>query len=85
MATYGEDGKKRLGDVVSYEDKGLKVGQVVTLLCWQSHRIWKDKVFTDTNIFKGDREAMKFAELKKYFITAGGDGKGKGLEAGIKV
>jgi hypothetical protein len=67
IASFSEDKTKRLGDVRSYEDKGLKVGQSVVLMCFQQSRIYKDKIFTDTNLFKRDREVAKQAEFEKLF------------------
>ena len=67
IESYKEDGTKRFGEMRSYEDKHLKPGDAVFMLCFQTHRIWKDQVYVDIQAFKDDRQKIKLENLKQHF------------------
>ncbi len=67
IESYKDDGTKRFGEVKSYEDKHLKPGDPIFLLCFQTQRIYKDQVYVDFQAFKDDREKIKLERLKKHF------------------
>ncbi len=67
IESYKEDGTKRFGEVKSYEDKHLKQGDAIFLLCFQTQRIYKDQVYVDFQAFKAEREKVKLESFKQHF------------------
>lgn len=67
IESYKEDGTKRFGEVKSFENKQLKPGDAVFMLCFQTQRIYKEQVYVDNQAFKEDRAKVKLERLKQHF------------------
>jgi len=74
VASYAEDGTKRLGDIVTYEDRGFKVGQEINCLCFQKSRIYNDRIYTDTQLLKKEKEDQKMIQLRAIIGNGNGPG-----------